>query len=369
MPSAGKSRSSGDQQSGSWPARTRSLGIVPRLVFSFIAVTVLAVAANLIAEHGVSVIETKELARVPSSPVPVASTVAAAPVAKVIPISPVSFGQAATLLPAFERLDRAMLGRLELDDAGGRLELERALKDLQQRASAFPWEMRVPGQARSRKASELVQAFVHQGMEAVGFADERRARDADYRERLAALDATLAEAIDKGWKVFGRIFAKQSLINLSRNLRAIESASVALSAANYHDAAFVDALRASEVAFAIELRKGRENLRRSQGEPWLIQFDSGFDALAALRVAAITADQNMRGAVTQLDRERPLFTSLVKTALDSAAAGQSSTAGPQPKELPESPVATAFSPSTPEAGVETRVVSRIAAPADERSRT
>ncbi|MEO6369210.1 MAG: EAL domain-containing protein, partial [Steroidobacteraceae bacterium] len=210
---------------------------------------------------------------------------------------------------------------------------------------------------------------VHQGMEAVGFADERRARDADYRERLAALDATLAEAIDKGWKVFGRIFAKQSLINLSRNLRAIESASVALSAANYHDAAFVDAVRASEVAFAIELRKGRENLRRSQGEPWLIQFDSGFDALAAVRVAGITADQNMRSAVTQLDRERRLFTSMVKTALDSAAAGQSSTAGPQPKELPESPVATTFSPSTPEAGVETRVVSRIAAPADERSRT
>jgi len=365
MPGPGDPLSSRDQPDGILPARRRSPGIVPRLVFSFVAVTVLAVAANLIAEHGVSVIETRELAKVRSSPVPVPKpSVAPLPVE---PVSPQSFGAAAALLPAFERADRAFLARLELDDAGGRMELERALKELKRHAVAFPWEIRAPRSGRSLQAPDLVQAFIGDGADAVRFADERRAHDEDYRSRVAALDATLAEAIDKGWKVFGRIFAKQSLISLSRNLQAIESASVALSADNYHGAAAIDLLRASEVAFAIELRKSRDALRRSQGEPWVARFDAGFDALAAVRVAGITADQNMRAAVTQLARERVRFTAQVQAALDEAAAGQSSAAVPQLQEA-GAPVATAFVPAPSEPDVETRV-SRIAAPADAGSRT
>jgi diguanylate cyclase (GGDEF)-like protein len=284
-------------------------------------------------------------------------------------LSPVLFGEAATLLPTFERADRAMLARLELDDSGGRAELDRALQELKRRARAFPWDLRAPGQARAMQAPEMVQAYIRAGTAAVQFADERRAHDDDYRNRVAALDATLAEAIDKGWKVFGRLIAKQSLINLSRNLQAIESTSVALSAGNYHDPVAIDALRASEVAFAIEMRKSRDNLRRSQGEAWVKQFDAGFDALAAVRVAGITADQNLRSAVTQLARERSRFTALLKATLDDAAAGQNSVAVPPPKDSADVAVATPFLPAAPDQDVETRVVSRVAAPEDERTRT
>jgi hypothetical protein len=285
-----------DRTGGTLPARTRTLGIGPRLAFSFFAVTVLAVAANLIAEHGAAVIETIELAGdrgAAASPVPLAT-----------PISPLLLGEAVTFLPAFERADRAFRARLELDDASSRTELEHALKDLQQRAAAFPWEIDVSESGRVMKATDLVEAFVRRGTTAVQFADARRARDHDYGRALATLDGMVAESIDKGWKVLGRLVARQSLINLSRDLQAIETSFMALNAGNYYNAAAIEALQASEMVFDVELQKSRANLQRSQGEQWVAAADAGFAALVASRVAGVAADQGKRDSVATMNRER-----------------------------------------------------------------
>ncbi len=361
MSATGDSRSKRDLTKGTLPARARTLGIVPRLAFSFLAVTVLAVAANLIAEHGARVIETTEFAAGHASPLirlplPVQPTVRNAPVA---------LGETVALLPAFERADRAVRARLELDDAAGRAELEQAVSELKQQAAKFPRQLGATA-GRTVKAAVLTQEFIRQGAEAVQLADDRRALDEDYRRRLAGLDATLAQAIDKGWKVFGRVFAKQSLLNLSRDLQRIETSSVALSAASYHDEAAIDALRANELAFAVELRKSRDNLRRSQGEPWLSKFDADFDGLGAVRIAGISADQDLRSSVERLNLKRDRFAGLVKATLAKAAAEPPAALALQGASGLPLPVIAPL--ELPEQRAAKRIVTRVASPEEKSSR-
>jgi diguanylate cyclase (GGDEF)-like protein len=346
------------------PPRTRTLGIAPRLAFSFLTVSVLAVAANLIAEHGVSVMETTVFAggrSLPDSGIP-----------KIPPtttISPALFGEAVTLLPAFERADRAFRARLELDDAGSRAELESAQKELRLRAAAFPWEMDARASGGARKAPELAATFIERGATAVRFADERRARDDDYRRTLTALDAVLTQSIDKGWKVLGRLVARQSLINLSRELQAIQTGFMALSNGNYQDAAAMDALHAREAAFEFELQKSRVKLQRSQGEQWVNEIDAGVAALAASRVAGRYADQSMRGSVAQLDRERGRVIELVKRALEGAASGALPADMPASVGLPGVAAAAPDPLALPESRTERRLISTSESPESRRSRT
>jgi diguanylate cyclase (GGDEF)-like protein len=338
------------------PARARTLGIVPRLAFSFFAVTVLAVAANLIAEHGVSVIETTSLAGSRSGP--------DIPVQLARPVSPDVSGEAGTLVPAIERVDRAFRARLELDDSGRRTELERALQELQQRAAAFPWKMEDPASGSAGNANEQVRAFIGRGTAAVQFSDARRARDDEYRRTLSMLDTTLAQAIDKGWKVLGRLVARQSLINLSRDLQALETSFMTWSAGNVHKAAAVDALSASESVFAVELQKGRDNLRRSQGEQWVRKVDAALEALSAARVAGMAADRSMRGSATQLERERVRVIGLVTAALENAASVARRAAAASPLAA-----APALPPlALPEQRVVRRVITSSPSPAEQRSR-
>jgi diguanylate cyclase (GGDEF)-like protein len=341
-------------------ARTRTLGIGPRLAFSFLAVTVLAVAANLIAEHGAEVIETSGFAGDRSA--------AVSPLPQATQVSRMMLGEAVTFLPAFERADRAFRARLELDDAASRKELQQALGELRQRAVAFPWEMDAIGSSRKVKATEVVEAFIARGTTAVQFADTRRARDEDYGRTLATLDATLTQSIDRGWKVLGRLVARQSLINLNRDLQSIKTSFMALTAGNYQTAAAVEALQASETVFDLELQKSRANLQRSQGEKWVAAVDSEFAALTASRIAGFAADQGKRDSVARMNRELALVSEQVRGALEKAVRGDRPSGIPSPSGVPAI-ASPALSPLVrPEQQLEQRVIARIASPAERRSR-
>ena len=94
------------------------IGITGRLMFSFVAVTVVAATANLIAEHGVAVIRTRHVDRGLVSPPPVIARAAAAPRAT---DSPAPVVRAAydpnPLLAAIERYHGAVEVNATIDSA------------------------------------------------------------------------------------------------------------------------------------------------------------------------------------------------------------------------------------------------------------
>jgi diguanylate cyclase (GGDEF)-like protein len=350
------------------PVKAWTFGIAPRLAISFVAVSVLAVVANLIAEHGVTVLERTVFSesRTVVAPAPAPAPSPPAPAQEeAASVDPQMIGEAVTLLPAFERVDRGFRARLELNDASTRAELASSLQELTLRAAAFPWEIETAGRDGVTRVPQLVQAFQTRGNAAVQFADKRRAADEEYRRALASMDTLLAQSIDKGWKVLGRIVARQSLIDLSRDVKDIDASFTTWSNGNHQDAGGHDALKTAEQAFEAELQKSREKLQRSQGAEWIAQLDAGFNTLGPSRVAAAAADQSMRGSVAQLGRERSRVIELVKGAIEKSASGAKTVAAPAQSAVVEPTITAPLLAEQPERIVTTRTVS----PEAQRSRT
>lgn len=348
-------------------ARVSSWGIRTRLAISFAAVAVMAVTANLIAEHGVSLIETTSLIITRKAPAPLPSPAPGSP-------SP-SAGSAANhddtiTIPAFlaalERAHLAFQARLEANVPARRLELTEAGRDLAVRAAAMgPLPPTVEGMP-AQPADAQVSAHVQRMEDTIRLADSRRASINKHRVELRALETLFAQEIDKGWKVLGRIVARQSLVDLSRDLQSIEAESIALNAPTYGDAAGLAALLASEEQFSSRLQKTRDGLRRSQGLPWEQQVTAGFDSLVSARRSAMAADRKILGATGEVAQQRAALVAAVGRMGGSPAtrAAVSASAG-------GSPQASAPAPAMPSDAQEQRVerhVKQVLAPKERQYR-
>jgi diguanylate cyclase (GGDEF)-like protein len=273
--------------------RTRrlTLGIVPRLSFAFVAVSVLAITANLIAEHGARIIETTEY---PVSPLRV--TQPPGPATRPAPTTPIAAPTSTAFLPAFEHADQILHERVEADTADHRTAWNRASQAL---LATLHEASAVPG---GGKSVLLVRLYLEEAAGAIGHADARRADIDDYRRKLTQLESMLAQAIDHGWKIFGRIIARQSLIGLTRDLQAIEERASTPKAFTSDETETVVALREAEAAFASDLKKSSDGLRHSQGADWEAGLGTNFLALATLSTGARDADDKVRHATDRLSR-------------------------------------------------------------------
>jgi diguanylate cyclase (GGDEF)-like protein len=323
---------------------------------AFIAVSVLAVAANLIAEHGASIIETTYFqtegqARAPFRPSPAGPPEMTTSVPAAVPAPA---GPAMTFVPAFEAADRAVRNRLAVDSADDRAEFDRAVQELTRQISVLAATSTSTGQAPAGRAATLAGAYLDHAGAAIRLADSRRARVGEYRQKLTTIEAMLTQAIDEGWKIFGRLIARQSLVDLGRDSQAIEKNYSALSEPRDDAQSTAEALRVSEATFAADLKQGRESLKRSRGAPWEAQLDAAFDALVSTRLAVTAASSGLQSAVVQLARERSRILALARALpqpvalrprpVDSragagAAAPPSVSAALEPSRPPQAPAA------------------------------
>jgi diguanylate cyclase (GGDEF)-like protein len=309
------------------PSAGASVGIAPRLATAFAAVTVLAVAANVIAEHGVSIVETTYVTNERSAWAPflpkatrardvTTSATAATPAepapAKPAPAEPAPAERALALVPAVEAADRAVRNRLELDDATTRAELEHAVQELKRQATASGTTSGHPAPVPAGKFAPLVGTYLDHAGAAIEHADERRTLVDAYRLKLTAIETTLTRAIDAGWRIFGRLVARQSLIDLGRDIQGIEKQYSALSAPARDTEPMAEALRVSEATFAADLEQGRKSLQRSQGAPWAGQLTTSFEDLVATRLAVMAAGAKLPGDLQQLTQGRTQILALAR---------------------------------------------------------
>jgi diguanylate cyclase (GGDEF)-like protein len=339
------------------PAALFRLGIASRLLLAFLAVTVLAIAANLIAEHGTSIIETTQFRTIVAPQAPVA----APPAAHAAPVrarnAPVVVG-AAAFLAALAEADRAIHARVESPGAKTDGELTTALEELTRQTTTY-WQPSgaAPGDRRA-KPPALLGTLRDDGAAAIRLADKRRERAAAYLAHVGTLDATMKSAIDQSWKIFGRVIARQSLIDLGRGLDALRSESSALAGASPEDGAPLVALAASEARLQATLERTQEGLKRSQGEPWVSSVQARIAALADERSALAASADELQRAAAQLAEHREAIVTLVRwraaAALEHAAALERAAAA---RAIPVP--AKAAPPPEPEPIVEPPVVRRV----------
>ncbi|HEX7416998.1 MAG TPA: hypothetical protein VF315_03000, partial [Steroidobacteraceae bacterium] len=195
---------------GANPAR---FGIVAHLGVAFIAVAALAVDANLIVERGGLVIRTIRIQAPPRTVrIPVAEPAR-------LPAAPPPIVSAEPLIATADRFGRAVVNRAAAEG----LETARQLR-------AATTELEREGHAYVKAASGAIDADRLHGItqQLNGQKDlaARLVRAADSRRnwmqvcwmRFEALDSRIKASLDAGWKIFGRIFARQTLLELSRQL-------------------------------------------------------------------------------------------------------------------------------------------------------
>lgn len=267
-------------------------GIAFRLAAAFGAVAILAVGANLIAEHGSAVIRRTEI-RVVNAPLPVTSE------AQVRLAGVHALALAATI----ERYGRAMRSRLDDLAPAHILEERQAAAELDSEAAAYfvaANGLIAPGELSSLRAG--LGAHRKAAARMLEDADERRRLLEAYCAAFETLDNRLKEALDGAWRIFGRVIARQSLIDMSRTLDQMRPRLTGLTAADLEDPLALTALASEEAALGTALQKYADGLARSQGREWLTDLRTEAALLAEARAAVQKAAGQLTASTARFER-------------------------------------------------------------------
>jgi len=306
-----------------WPALRRPLfkllesalfrpGIALRLAIAFVAVALLAVAANLIVEHGGSIIQTTTIRSaappvvVVEPPVVVKPTAADATAAAVpaAPVEIIAAVHADFLLAAIVQFERAVERRGEVSNTANDELLRTTEKRLHEEMSDFIFKADGPNVRAQLKKLTARAAFLYRdGEEVVRDSDARRAMVSEYWERFENLDRRMKGSVDRSFKIFGRVIARQSLISLGRDLDDVRRRSEQLTPAGGYDPALLEGLAQSQLNFATTLKQNASNLANSQGEDWVKNLNEELAQVLSSREQLGSLDQQTTHALTNLEKD------------------------------------------------------------------
>jgi diguanylate cyclase (GGDEF)-like protein len=295
-------------------------GITSRLAIAFVAVAILAVAANFIAEYGTSIVRTTEIRIVtPAADARPATRSPARPAQPPAP-APAVAAHAKALSVAVERYTRTVRARVNDDGPESVLPAYQATETLAEREAAFLQAATQAGaKAELRDLQSALQKLRRQATGVVRSADEERRLRKAYAASYESLDARSNRALDGAWKVFGRVVARQSVVEMSR---AIDDMRPHVNALVLPDAAGGDsilALAAGEAALAELLEGSAGSLTRSQGADWVSAMRADLAALAASRQALGKLEARAVDGLTALEQANKRVGELVRGIQASAA--------------------------------------------------
>ena len=312
--------------------RGLSIGIAGRLATSFVAIAVLAIAANVMIEREIAVVETTRLDRGQYSPLldvphPAPLTTAPDPSAPP-PFPPPPPPAIATPLPAAvqpltsslhessraashaaaaaadiarframrDRYQRSIETRASLDTPTTEGDERTAEQELELAAKALERDQWLP----ERVVQGALMSYEQTAADYVRSSDKRRATLRQYQERLDSMDRRVTTSINGALKIFGRVFARQSLLRVHASIDELQRRFTDATAASVADPHALDALVASESALVQAFDATEAGLVRSEGADWTRQMREDASQLAALRASAIEDGDAVRGAMAKL---------------------------------------------------------------------
>jgi diguanylate cyclase (GGDEF)-like protein len=284
--------------------RILSIGIAGRLALAFAAVAVLAVAANLIIERGGAVVQTTRIDRGQFSPIPPAGRENPAPS---IPADrPANRADESSadeidrrrLLSAVDEFQHAIEVRASTDSNDSAGAVQTAMQALRAALRAPSLQRRGAAGAVEGQLFEYEQA----GLRFVQSTESRRAALHEYLGRVDATGGRITVSLDGAWKLFGRVFARESLLRLRAQIDELGRRVTALSsvaAGGLEDASAFDALAAAESSFASSLRRNESALTRSEGAEWMRHMHEDLSRIAELRQSIAASDAEIRDSAAK----------------------------------------------------------------------
>ena len=273
-------------------------GIGARLGVAFAAVAGLALAANLLAEHEIAVISTTRLVPVAVSATPISVSTFAAPASVIQVLNPDA------LIAAIEQYQNAIRAQAVVHNEESNDRLDDALRVLRRESQAF--SMQIGGNTAAgvpAKLRERLTAYRDRGDDLARIADSRQQTLAGFSSQLDALVSHVQSAIDRAWKIFDRVIARKTLIDLKASADDMRHQFANLPTTDDYDRGALDAVTASESAFGTTLQKNFRELAKSQGDAWMTQVRADLANLESLQGSLIQTDAERRGALQALSRE------------------------------------------------------------------
>ena len=300
-------------------------GIASRLAIAFLAVAMLAVAANLIVEHGVPIIQTTTIqSSAPAPPVVVVKSPEAAPPAlpAPVPVAPpvpgVTPAHAEPVLAAVVQFERAVERRGEVANATNTELVRTAQQRLREEMSAFVEKADASiDRVALKKLSTRSTTLFRDADEVVRDSDARRGMVSEYWERFENVDRRMKGSVDRSFKIFGRVIARQSLISLGRDLDDVRRRSEKLTPGGGYDAAMLEGLAQSQAHFAATLEQDARNLASSQGADWVMHLNEELAQVISSREQLGSLDQQAMHALSTLEKDAEELASVAR-AIDEA---------------------------------------------------
>jgi diguanylate cyclase (GGDEF)-like protein len=272
------------------------LGITARLAIPFIAIAVLAATANLIARESVSVI-----LWVTQPPAPASHPVTTVRTVDKIP--------AEALASVVDRFELASQLRAETNSAMSAAEYAAALDALRRRS----YEYLAAGPDKTG-IGHAATDYIDHGREVVRVADQRRVARAEHSKLLAAINDRLQTTLDGAWKIFGRVIARQSFIQLRVELDAVRLHSEPIVLGEAVDANELKALTASENAFMSTFANNETSFASAEGVDWVERTLAEFDELIALRVSLAALNSRYDDAIHRFSQRHVSLLAAISAA-------------------------------------------------------
>jgi len=296
-----------------------ALGITNRLMLSYAAVAVLAAAANLIAEDGVEVIRTHHLdSGLTSSPPPIDGNGPASrnPVATTAATDPRDLN-GGLLAAAIDRYQRAVEVRAAVDSPAAAAEVRAAAQNLESTSEGVQPAADLPDAQKGHRRQAL-RTYEAAGGNSIRLADARRVAVQEIAGRVEAMDEQLKTSLDGAWKIFGRVLARQSLMQLRSELDDIRRG-IALGNAADGGRSAATVILAGETAFAATFNGNAAALARAEGGRWVEDLRENSRQSAALLESITKLDAEAQDAAGKFENARGRLWSAIpsQTSLDA----------------------------------------------------
>jgi len=164
-----------------------------------------------------------------------------------------------------------------------------------------------------RQLRNQLRAHQAAGLELQASAARRGTQYEEFMRSLQALETQLRQPLERSLKLFGRTFARDSVIAINQGLDAIRQAANEIDRTPPLQAAAVEGLALAEAAFGRLLVEQGEALSRSQGSKWLAGVRARFEALSAAREALVQTDAAHGATLARFSGAAPAITDSIRS--------------------------------------------------------
>ncbi|HEY5761449.1 MAG TPA: EAL domain-containing protein [Steroidobacter sp.] len=335
-----------------------SWSISTRLLVAFTSVAVLAAAANFIVERSAEIVAGPKVATTPTPP-PVIKEFVAPPAPVVEAPAPVETLSGADLTRAIERFDESVYSAVQSNSVEAQARYRHHTKEVERATARFMERADGLGERSYKSVPATLQQHQRDADRWIELSQQRRKLLREYSELLEHMNGRLNASLDGSFKIFGRVVARQSLLQLNTSLSGLRDSFAAAVRSFSPTAQVFDPIEKAEAAFAQSLQDNAKSLRRAAGDEWFAAMEQDFARLTGLRASLVKTHQDLTttgnafvAQTTKLLARMPKASQAKKPAAKPAvnvAPQPSQETNVSPSVTPPTPNATAAADATPPA--------------------